>query len=64
MEMLDKTIKRYTNQSVEAAQVNEELIELARKVREEKSRGKLRMVHLDFATLNLATYSDTALGYD
>src|SRR2546423_5671667 len=40
MEMLDKTIKRYTNKSVEAAQVIEELIELARKVREVKSRGK------------------------
>jgi type I restriction enzyme R subunit len=40
MEMLDKTIKRYTNKSVEAAQVIEELVELARKVREEKSRGK------------------------
>lgn len=39
MEMLDKTIK-YTNRSVEAAQVIEELIELARKIREEKSRGK------------------------
>jgi type I restriction enzyme, R subunit len=40
MEMLDKAIKRYTNKSVEAAQVIEELIELARKVREEKDRGK------------------------
>ncbi|MGA3407028.1 MAG: DUF3387 domain-containing protein [Candidatus Bathyarchaeia archaeon] len=40
MDMLDKTIKRYTNKSVEAAQVIEELIELARKVREEKNRGK------------------------
>src|SRR3989449_453422 len=40
MEMLDKTIKRYTNKSVEAAQVIEELIELARKVRGEKDRGK------------------------
>ncbi len=40
MDMLDKTIKRYTNRSVEAAQVVEELIELARKVREEKNRGK------------------------
>ena len=39
-DMLDKTIKKYTNRSVEAAQVIEELIELARKVREEKSRGK------------------------
>jgi type I restriction enzyme R subunit len=40
MELLDKTIKKYTNKSVEAAQVIEELIELARKVREEKNRGK------------------------
>ena len=40
MEMLDKTIKKYTNRSVEAAQVIEELMELARKVREEKERGK------------------------
>lgn len=40
MEMLDKTIKRYTNKNVEAAQIIEELIELARKVRDEKSRGK------------------------
>ena len=40
MEMLDKTIKKYTNRSVEAAQIIDELIELARKVREEKNRGK------------------------
>jgi type I restriction enzyme R subunit len=40
MDMLDKTIKKYTNRSVEAAQVIEELIELARKVRDEKNRGK------------------------
>jgi len=40
MDMLDKTIKKYINRSVEAAQVIEELIELSRKVRDEKSRGK------------------------
>jgi type I restriction enzyme, R subunit len=40
MDMLDKTIKKYTTRSVEAAQVIEELLELARKVREEKNRGK------------------------
>ena len=40
MDLLDKTIKRYTNRSIEAAQVIEELIELARKVRDEKHRGK------------------------
>ena len=42
MDMLDKTIKKYTNRSVEAAQVIEELVELARKIREEKNRGKLQ----------------------
>src|SRR3989338_8821337 len=40
MDLLDKTIKKYTNRSIEAAQVIEELIELARKVRDEKGRGK------------------------
>src|SRR2546427_1855961 len=40
MDMLDKTIRRYTNKSEEAAQVIKELIELARKVREQKYRGK------------------------
>jgi len=40
MDMLDKTIRKYTNRSVEAAQIIEELLELARKVREEKNRGK------------------------
>jgi len=40
MDMLDRTIKKYTNRNVEAAQVIEELLELARKVREERNRGK------------------------
>lgn len=40
MELLDKTIKKYTNRSVEAAQVIEELIELARQIRNEKNRSK------------------------
>ncbi|VUT28090.1 MAG: hypothetical protein SYNGOMJ08_00651 [Candidatus Syntrophoarchaeum sp. GoM_oil] len=40
MDLLDKTIKKYTNRSIEAAQVIEELIELARKIRDEKDRGK------------------------
>ncbi len=39
-DMLDKTIKKYTNRSVEAAEVIEELLQLARKVRAEKSRAK------------------------
>ncbi len=40
MKMLEETIKRYTNKSIQAAEVIEELIELARKVRDEKNRGK------------------------
>ncbi|MEX2193012.1 MAG: type I restriction endonuclease subunit R [Nitrosarchaeum sp.] len=47
MDLLDKTIKKYTNRSVEAAQVIEELIDLARKVREEKSRGKKQNMNED-----------------
>lgn len=56
MEMLDKTIRRYTNKSVEAAQVIEELIELARKVRDEKNRAEQQ----DMTTDELAFYD--ALG--
>ncbi len=40
MEMLEKTIIRYTNKSIEAAQALEELIELAKKIREEQAKGK------------------------
>ena len=40
MEMIDKTIKRYTNKNIEAAEAIEELIEMARKLREERERGK------------------------
>jgi type I restriction enzyme R subunit len=47
MDMLDKTIKRYTNKSVEAAQVIEELIELARKMREQKMRGPQQNMNED-----------------
>ena len=39
-EMLEKTIKRYHNRTIEAAQVIEELIELAREMNEAQQRGK------------------------
>lgn len=39
-EMLDKAIKAYTNKSIETAQVIEQLIELAKKMREEETRGE------------------------
>ena len=40
MEMLEKTINKYTNKSIEAAQAIEELIELAKKIKEEQAKGK------------------------
>ncbi len=39
-EMLEETIRRYGNRAVEAAQVTEELIELAREIREANARGE------------------------
>ena len=39
-EMLDQTIRRYANRAIEAAQVIEELIQLAREVREANARGE------------------------
>ena len=39
-EMLDQTVRRYANQAVEAAQVIEELIQLAREMREANARGE------------------------
>jgi len=38
--MLERTIRRYQNRAVEAAQVIEELISLARELREASSRGE------------------------
>lgn len=37
--MLEETIKRYQNQTIEAAQVIAELVELAKKIREEKNQA-------------------------
>jgi type I restriction enzyme R subunit len=51
--MLEETIKKYQNQTIEAAQVIAELVELAKKIREEKNRG---------ANLNLA--EDEVAFYD
>ena len=39
-EMLEKAIKKYQNKAIEAAQVIDELIELAKKMREETKRGE------------------------
>ena len=39
-EMLEQTVRRYGNRAIEAAQVIEELIELAREMREANARGE------------------------
>src|SRR5208283_2482165 len=39
-DLLDKSIRAYTNKSIETAQVIQQLIDLARKMREEQNRGK------------------------
>ena len=39
-EMLDATVRRYANRAIEAAQVIEELIQLAREMREANARGE------------------------
>ena len=41
MEMLEEAIRRYQTRTIEAAQVIEELVDLARKMREANARGEL-----------------------
>jgi len=41
MEMLEEAIRRYQNRTIEAAQVIEELIDLAKNMREANARGEL-----------------------
>ena len=40
LEMLEKAIRQYTNKSIETAQVIQELIDVAKKMREDQGRGK------------------------
>ena len=60
MDLLDRTIKRYTNRSVEAAQVIEELVQLARQVREEKNRGKVLEMSNDEVAFYDALYTNNS----
>ncbi len=55
-DLLDKAIRAYTNKSVETAQVIEQLIELAKKMREEKDRG----VQLNLSEEEVAFYDALA----
>ncbi len=40
IEMLEKAIRSYTNKSIETAEIIQELIDLAKKIRDEQNRGK------------------------
>ena len=51
-EMLEQTLRRYENRSIEAAQVIEELIQMARELREASERGE----HLGLSDDELAFY--------
>lgn len=62
MEMLEKTIRKYTNRNIEAAEVIEELIELAKKMREEANRGKeLNLSEEELAFYDALEVNDSAV---
>jgi type I restriction enzyme R subunit len=49
-ELLDKAIKPYTNQSIEAAEIIQQLIDLVKKMRDEQQRGiKLNLTEEEVA---------------
>jgi type I restriction enzyme R subunit len=61
-EMLEKAIKRYQNKSIETAQVIEELIELAKKMREAQDRGeKLNLSEEELAFYDALEVNDSAV---
>jgi len=61
-ELLEQAIRRYQNRSIEAAQVIEELIELAREMREADKRGETLGLTIDeLAFYDALEVSDTAV---
>jgi len=61
-EMLEKTIKRYHNKTIETAQVIEELIELAKKIRDAHLRGeKLNLTDEELAFYDALEVNDSAV---
>ena len=61
-EMLDKTLLRYQNRAIEAAQVIEELIKLAREMREADSRGdELGLTEEELAFYDALETNDSAV---
>ena len=61
-EMLEQTLSRYQNRAIEAAQVIEELIQLAREMREAASRGeKLGLTDDELAFYDALETNDSAV---
>ena len=61
-EMLEQTIRRYQNRTIEATQVIEELIRLARAMREAKTRGeKLGLSEEELAFYDALETNDSAV---
>ena len=61
-EMLERTLRRYRNRAVEAAQVIEELIQLAREMREANARGeKLGLSEDELAFYDALEANDSAV---
>lgn len=61
-EMLERTIKRYHNKSIETAQVIEELIELAKKMRDSHLRGEeLNLTEEELAFYDALEVNDSAV---
>ena len=61
-EMLEKSINNYKNKSIETAQVIEELIELAREMREAKRRGEeLNLTEAELAFYDALEVNDNAV---
>jgi len=60
--MLEKSIQNYKNKSIETAQVIEELIELARIMREAKQRGEeLNLTEAELAFYDALEVNDSAV---
>ncbi|MDP2766765.1 MAG: DUF3387 domain-containing protein, partial [Candidatus Methanoperedens sp.] len=61
-EMLEKAIRRYQNKNIETAQVIEELIELAKEMREARDRGeKLNLKEDELAFYDALEVNDSAV---
>jgi type I restriction enzyme, R subunit len=60
-ELLDKAIKAYTNRSIEAAEIIQQLIYLAKKMRDEQLRGiKLNLTEEEIAFYDALADNESA----